>query len=69
MTGGRRSTRRDRTPGHRRSLESRRDRAHQLGDDFTLKQFMDEFQASGMIPISLIRWEMTGLQDEIRELW
>ena len=29
----------------------------------------DEFLAAGSIPISLIRWEMTGLDDEIRRLW
>ena len=46
-----------------------RDRAQQLGDDFNLKEFMDEFLASGMIPMSLIRWEMTGYDDEIKKLW
>jgi uncharacterized protein (DUF885 family) len=46
-----------------------RDRAKQLGDEFNLRQFMDEFLAAGMIPISLIRWEMTGYDDEIKELW
>ncbi len=45
------------------------DRSRQLGDKFSLKQFMDEFFASSMIPISLIRWEMTGLEDEIKKLW
>lgn len=45
------------------------DRAHQLGDKFKLRQFMDEFVAAGMIPISLTRWEMTGLDDEIKKLW
>jgi len=44
------------------------DRAHQLGDKFVLKNFMDEFIASGMIPIALSRWEMTGLDDEIKRL-
>jgi Bacterial protein of unknown function (DUF885) len=44
------------------------DRAEQLGDKFDLGQFMDEFLAAGMIPMSLIRWEMTGLDDEIKEL-
>ena len=34
-----------------------------------LLQFMDEFLAAGMIPMSLIRWEMTGFDDEIKELW
>ena len=45
-----------------------RDRANQLGDDFVLKDFMDEFYASGFIPMSLVRWEMTGYTDEIDEL-
>jgi uncharacterized protein (DUF885 family) len=27
---------------------------------FSLTRFMDDLNASGMIPISLIRWEMTG---------
>ena len=45
------------------------DCSRQLGDKFSLQQFMDEFFASGMIPISLIRWEMTGLEDEIKKLW
>ena len=29
-------------------------------DGFSLKRFMDDLNASGMIPVSLIRWEMTG---------
>jgi hypothetical protein len=45
------------------------DRAHQLGKDFNLRDFMDEFLDSGSIPIALIRWEMTGLDDEIKKLW
>jgi hypothetical protein len=46
-----------------------RDRAQQLGDEFTVKRFMDEFYAAGDIPTSLIRWEMTGYEDEIKKLW
>ena len=46
-----------------------RDRAQQLGDDFNLKEFMDEFYAAGVIPMSLIRWELTGYDDEIKKLW
>jgi len=45
------------------------DRAMQLGDKFNLHQFMDEFLAAGVIPMSLIRWEMTGYDDEIKKLW
>lgn len=44
------------------------DRSHQIGESYTLKQFMDEFHASGMIPVSLIRWELTGKDDEVRRL-
>ena len=35
-------------------------RAHQLGDAFTMKTFFTEVNAAGMIPVSLIRWQMTG---------
>ena len=45
------------------------DRAQQIGKRFNLKQFFDEFHACGMIPLSLVRWEMTGLEDEIKQLW
>jgi hypothetical protein len=45
------------------------DRTRQLGDRFDLKQFMDEFTAAGLIPVSLIRWEMTGLDDEVRRIF
>jgi uncharacterized protein (DUF885 family) len=45
------------------------DRAMQLGDRFSLKEFHDQFLAAGMIPVSLIRWEMTGLDDEVRYFW
>ena len=45
------------------------DRALQLGDAFDLGAFHDEFLAAGPIPISLIRWQMTGLDDEVTTLW
>ncbi len=45
-----------------------RDRSQQLGDNFKLQEFMDEFLDSGMVPISLIRWEMTGNDDELKKL-
>ena len=44
------------------------ERSRQLARKFSLRRFMDEFFASGMIPVSLIRWEMTGLDDEIKSL-
>jgi uncharacterized protein (DUF885 family) len=36
------------------------ERRRQLGSAFTLKGFMGEFDAAGLIPVSLIRWELTG---------
>ena len=36
------------------------ERAKELGDAFTLRGFMDEFSAVGVIPVSLVRWELTG---------
>ena len=45
------------------------DRANQLGKDFVMRDFMDEFFAAGQIPVALIRWEMTGLTDEVEKLW
>ena len=45
------------------------ERSSQLGDDFTLRQFFDDFMGGGIIPISLTRWEMTGLEDQIKKLW
>ena len=41
----------------------------QRGDDFVMKEFHDEFMAAGRLPISLIRWEMTGLDDEVSDFW
>jgi len=46
-----------------------RDRSKQLGDDFNLREFLDEFLEAGVIPVSLVRWEMTGYDDEIKKLW
>lgn len=44
------------------------ERAMDLGDAFDIKSFHDEFRAAGSIPISLIRWIMTGRDDQIREM-
>jgi hypothetical protein len=44
------------------------DRQKQMGENFNMKEFMDEFFNAGMIPISLIRWEMTGYTDEMERL-
>ena len=34
--------------------------SEKLGRGSTLRQYMDEKDAAGMIPVSLLRWEMTG---------
>lgn len=38
------------------------------GEAFELRDFFDRLNAIGNIPVSLVRWEMTGLDDEIRAL-
>jgi hypothetical protein len=44
------------------------ERARQLGDAFTLQRVIDEINQAGMIPPSLIYWELTGDDRMIREL-
>ncbi|WP_033073642.1 DUF885 family protein [Sphingopyxis sp. MWB1] len=44
------------------------DVAMQEGEAFDIKRFHDRFRAAGSIPISLIRWEMTGRDDEIKAM-
>lgn len=47
-----------------------RQRADQLGDDeFTLRQFFDEISDAGMIPVSLLRWQLTGDDSDIAAIW
>jgi hypothetical protein len=41
------------------------ERKQQLGDAFVLGEFHDQVMAAGALPIALIRYEMTGLEDEI----
>jgi hypothetical protein len=45
------------------------ERAFQLGDGFDLGAFHDDFLSRGIIPVTLIRWEMTGIDDEVRSVW
>lgn len=45
------------------------DRKRQMRDDFELRAFHDELLAYGWLPLSLIRWEMTGLNDEVSGFW
>jgi uncharacterized protein (DUF885 family) len=46
-----------------------KDRMAQLGDRFDLRAFHDKLFATGQVPVPLARWEMTGLDDEIKHLW
>lgn len=45
-----------------------RERSHQLGADFSMRRYFDEVNGAGMIPVSLIRWQLTGYDDQIRAL-
>ena len=56
------------TVGKIQILQLLGDYARQQGDKFTLKRFLDEFTDKGLIPVTLIRWEMTGNADEIKRL-
>ena len=43
-----------------------RERAKQLGNDFSLRRFFDEFNGAGVIPVTLIHWQLTGKRPEAR---
>lgn len=44
-------------------------RKAQLGAKFTVKQLMDEIMATGLVPASLVRWEITGvLPDDVKQM-
>jgi hypothetical protein len=45
------------------------DQKDQLGDQFILKDFFDDYFTRGVIPASMIRWEMTGLEDEMEKMY
>ncbi|HJO02498.1 MAG TPA: hypothetical protein QGG47_00835 [Acidobacteriota bacterium] len=45
------------------------DRAHQLGDAFSLPDLVDDVLEAGVIPLALVHWELTGLTDEVDKLW
>lgn len=45
------------------------DRRRQLGEEFNLMEFHDTFMDTGRLPMVLVRWEMTGLDDEVQQFW
>jgi hypothetical protein len=57
------------TIGHLQMRKLLADRRWQLGERFAPQEFHDGFLALGRLPIALLRWEMTGLDDEVREFW
>lgn len=44
------------------------ERAEQLGDGFSVRRYYDEFMKGGIVPIALTRWELTGLDDQMKQL-
>jgi hypothetical protein len=44
------------------------ERSKQLDAEFTSSRYFDEVNTAGLIPVSLIRWQLTGKDDEIRAL-
>ena len=51
-----------------RTLADYSKQLEEQGKEFSLKDFFDQLNAIDSIPISLGRWEMTGLSDEIERL-
>ena len=54
--------------GGRLLEETMAQRARQLGDSFSIRRFLDEVNRVGMIPVSLIHWELTGDPRMVRAL-
>ncbi|MGH9320648.1 MAG: DUF885 family protein [Vicinamibacteria bacterium] len=45
------------------------ERKRQMGDEFTMRKFMDELNAAGLVPASLLRWELTGeMPDDVKKM-
>jgi uncharacterized protein (DUF885 family) len=44
------------------------DRRLQLGDKFNLREFHDYVWSNGNVPLSLQRWELLGLDDDVKKL-
>lgn len=45
------------------------DRRMQMKDTFDFREFHDQVISMGSVPLSLLRWELTGLDDEVKEFW
>jgi len=44
------------------------ERAREAGSDFRMKDFFDDMNDAGMIPVSLLRWQLTGNDVDIRAI-
>ncbi len=45
-----------------------RELSEQKGARFSLKEYYDGINRAGMIPVSLIRWQLTGKAGQIRAM-
>jgi len=45
-----------------------REMSDQKGSQFSLREYYDSINRAGMIPVSLIRWQLTGNADQIRAM-
>lgn len=45
------------------------DRKRQLGDKFTIKDYHDYLMNTGRLPVSLLRYDLTGYDDEVKQFW
>jgi len=44
--------------------ELMKDRSHQLGDKFSVRGYFEEVNDAGLIPVSMIRWQLTGIDPD-----
>ena len=52
-----------------RTLAHRTRQMEERGEEYTLKMFFDELNAADSIPISLVHWQLTGDDSDIRRMF
>ncbi|AJP71666.1 DUF885 family protein [Sphingomonas hengshuiensis] len=45
------------------------DRKRQLGDAFRIRDYHDYLMTTGRLPVSLLRYDLTGFDDEVQRFW
>jgi uncharacterized protein (DUF885 family) len=45
------------------------DRKRQLGDAFSIRDYHDYLMNTGRLPVSLLRYDLTGYDDEVKRFW